>query len=131
MANVLEASATIGTTSDFKALPCPSSMKFGWMQVVTQSQRTVGKDALLRKQLLGLKRKINCTWNYLTPDQYKKLEDLHMNNFFRIKCNDPRNPNTMTTRVMYGGDIEGTAVRADANAHIIAYKDVTWNFIQR
>ena len=132
MANVLEATSSLGSSSGFHALPTPSSMKPGRMQVVTQSQRTVGKGALLHKQLLGVKRKLSCTWSYLTPAQYKLLEDMHEYNFFQIKFNDPRNLDRMTTLTVYGGDLEGTAVRADpSSGHIVAYKDVSWNFIER
>lgn len=139
MADMLSYNTAIsGTISEWSALPPPSKMTVNYMQIVTESKRTVGKNALLHKQLLGMKRKLNCTWFFLTPDQYKILEQLHNgHNFFTLRFNNPQagNPedaSAFKTMVCYGGDISAESFLVDPTTGTAkGYTNVTWNFIER
>lgn len=115
----------------------PSKFTKEMMQVVTNSQRTVGKGALLHKDLLADKHKYNLTWYMLTPEEHDKLEKIFRgHNFLGIRYAENSNfldaSTGYVTRVMYGGDQSGeVALVNPANGHIRFYLNVTWNLIER
>ena len=62
---------------DGKSFPKPpSSCEHTVTQVVTKASRTVGKGALLNKELLAEKEKINCVWLYMTAREYAQLRQM-------------------------------------------------------
>ena len=122
----------------------PSEWDLSDMQVVTESKRTVGKGALLHKDLLGEKAKYNLTWYYLTPAEKDKLRRIFRgHNFFGIRYKEKINfldaSNQIGTtgigyvqRVMYGGDMTSKVMRVNPdNGLITAHLSVTWNLIER
>lgn len=128
--------STTSAETGFKTFPlCPSEYKTGTMQIVTNSTRTVGKGAYLNKELLATKKKFDFTWYYMVAAQYAIVEDLFFNqNFFWIRIVDPKYPTSgLTVYHVYGGDLSADAVRADEdnNGQIIAWKNITWNLIER
>ena len=75
-----------------------------------ETGRTVGKGALLNKELLAEKEKINCVWLYMTAREYAQLRQMGAGkNFFRLNYYDAT---TMTkkTKEFYGSDITATEV---------------------
>ena len=54
----------------------PSTCEHTVTQVVTKASRTVGKGALLNKELLAEKEKINCVWLYMTAREYAQLRQM-------------------------------------------------------
>lgn len=116
----------------------PSKFTKEIMQVVTNGNRTVGKGALLHKDLLADKHKYNLTWYMLTPDEFEVLESLFKgHNFFGIRYKEDSSfvdadTNGFVTRVMYGGDMSGeVALINPNNGRIRFYLNVTWNLIER
>ena len=103
---------------DGKSFPKPpSSCEHTVTQVVTKASRTVGKGALLNKELLAEKEKINCV--------------CAGKNFFRLNYYDAT---TMTkkTKEFYGSDITATEVNGlDRNDIPQGYQTVKWSFIER
>lgn len=114
--------------------PCPSDFKHELFQIMTESNRTVGQGAYLNMELLATKNKFNYTWNYLEAEDYQILCNLRYNvKFFWIQLVDPLNPKGgLKTFHVYGGDLGANAVRIDdETGKTVAWKDVTWNLIER
>lgn len=133
--NLNYASPNSGTWVDFPK--APSKFTKEMMQVVTNSNRTVGKGALLHKDLLADKHKYNLTWYMLTPDEADALEKLFRNhNFFAIRYKEKTGlldvSGGFVTRVMYGGDQSSEVALINPNTgHVRFYLNVTWNLIER
>lgn len=92
----------------------------------------MGKGALLNKELLAEKEKINCVWLYMTRQEYAQLRQLGAGkNFFRLHYYDAT---TMTkkTKEFYGSDITATELNGlDRNDVPQGYQTVKWSFIER
>lgn len=127
MAIMIQYSTTLSGTATFIDFPKnPSSLKHSYAKVVTNSNRTVGKGALLHTELLGIKHKFVLTWNYMTPAQYEAMQYIQrVQMFLRIKTPD------FGILTMYGGDLSAEAIRTKADGHIVDYKNVTWDLIER
>lgn len=92
----------------------------------------MGKGALLNKELLAEKEKINCVWLYMTAREYAQLRQMGAGkNFFRLNYYDAT---TMTkkTKEFYGSDVTATELNGlDRNDIPQGYQNVKWNFIER
>lgn len=114
---------------------CPSTYKIETIQITTDSTRTVGKGAYLNKELLATKKKFNFTWYYMEADEYAIIENLFYNqNFFWIKIVDPRLPTSgFQIFHVYGGDMSAEAIHSDGDTDgkITAWKNISWNLIER
>ena len=118
---------------DGKSFPKPpSTCEHTVTQVVTKASRTVGKGALLNKELLAEKEKINCTWLYMTTREYAQLRQMGAGkNFFKLSYYDAT---TMTkkTKEFYGSDITATELNGlDRNDIPQGYQNIKWSFIER
>ena len=125
------------STATFVSFPLdPSSYGDKDLQVVTNSNRTVGAKGKLLKEFLAMKETKALTWNYMTPAQYASLRAIFRNrNFFSIEVPDEDNPGQRKRLVVYGGDITAKAVRYDplggSHGMITGWKDVSWELIEQ
>lgn len=130
------------STATYTNFPkAPSTLKDNFNMLTTESNRTVATGTMY-KELIGMKRKIECTWYYMLPNEYARLQVMFENqNFFCISMISPKTSaiinssqvqaNTLKM-VVYGSDLTAEAVRADGETgQILAWKNVSWNFIER
>ena len=110
----------------------PSTVNIQLSQIVTESQRTVGKDALLNKELLATKFKLSCTWNYLLPSEMASLLKVgYGKNWFALEFTSPVVPSQKYQGNFYGGDIQMGTGWHDIEGNPHHYTGTTWNFIER
>ena len=108
-------------------IPAPSAMKINIFDVSASADRSASGTAVIDR--VGTKRKLEMSWNHLTPGQLSKLlTAVGENTFFEAEYPDPQ---TGGMRVMncYCGDRATGVLRMDAGAPV--WTDVEMNWIER
>lgn len=100
-------------------------------QIVTASNRTVGKGAYLTKELLATKKTYPVTWSRMSAKEYSTLYNcLYGKNWSELEYYDERTSD-FVTETFYHSDITYSDVRVDKEFKPIYYKDVSVEFIMR
>jgi hypothetical protein len=134
--NVLQYSYALSNLSSatfYDFARAPMELKFQDSQVVTNSNRTVGKGAYLSKELLATKVKLQCRWSYLTPDELQSILSVFRDkNWVSLRYNDPNNNTYFISTTFYCGDNDYEVASFDTSTgKFTGYKSLTWNFVER
>lgn len=114
----------------------PISVSGGRYRVNTESHRSVSKGATLYTELLATKNKLQCSWNYLTPDELASILNVFEGRqWVVLKHFNPLNKDQLVEKVYYCGDAEYTVALMTRTVNgvscPIGYQSLTWNFIER
>ncbi len=100
-------------------------------QIVTNSNRTVGKGAYLTKELLATKKTFPVTWHRMSAEEYSTLYNcLYGRNWSELEYYE-EHISGFTTGTFYHSDITFSDIRVDEEYKPICYKDVSVEFIMR
>ena len=111
---------------DTVTMPTPSSMQQD-IEPIVKAERTESGEMF--KEFIAEKRKLNCTWNYLTNAQAVTLFDAIEPNFISIEYEDIKT-GTTRTGTFYAGPASGSVTRYSSGT-AVAYTDVKVNFIEK
>ena len=86
------------------------------------------KGELIRDRI-GIKRKVECEWKYLTQSQISTLLNAVNNVFFSVTYQDPLSG--MITKTMYVGDRSAPMYRYGNGGSSILWEGLKMNFIEK
>lgn len=86
------------------------------------------KGNLIRDRI-GVKKKVECEWSYLTQSEISKILNAVSKVFFSVKYLDPALG--MTTKTMYVGDRTAPLYRYGNGGGHILWEGLTMNFIEQ
>lgn len=107
------------------AIPTPSKYKPYPNLREDSTENSLGD--MVRK-IISSRWKLEMSWDYLTKEQYSQLTDIKFKKEF--SCIFPNTKGQMVTKLMYAGDLSGTANIADRDGIVRDWVDVSLNFIQ-
>lgn len=107
---------------------CPTPSEFGWsLQDVSDSSSGRTQDAVMHKNRVATKEKIQLSWNAPDPDKASTILQLFTAEYFDVTYRCPLT-NTVTTKTFYRGD-------ANANTYWWAnnglFEKISFNIIER
>ena len=107
---------------------CPTPSEFGWsLQDVSAADSGRTQDALMHKNRVATKEKIQLSWNAPDPDKAALILQMFTAEYFDVTYRDPLT-NTVVTKTFYRGD-------ASANTYWWAndglFEKISFNIIER
>ena len=105
----------------------PSSMSIGF-QDVSNSDAGRTQDALMHKNLIARKRKIDLVWAAPTPEEAHAILTAFYPEYFQVTYYDPLDGETVT-RTFYSGDKQAPVKIWFANHK--RYESISFNIIER
>lgn len=129
----IQASTDNSTWVDLPELPLDGLT----LQICDVDASTSGRDntGLIHRDKIGMKRKLNCSWKYLTRTQVKTITDIADNTFFYLRFYDDlaTTDGSLYTGQFYAGDRSGTIYShcMGSNKTTPMYSSYTVNFIER
>ena len=126
----LIAIAEVGS-STFTDMPTPAFNGGYQVDIMDVDASTTGRNqsGTMIRDRVAVKRKINCTWNYLTPRQMQVLLSAVQSPFFQVKYLDPLT-NSYQTRTFYVGDRSAPMYSMEAKTGTL-YTSLSMNFIEQ
>ena len=115
----------------FTDMPEPAFNGGYQVDIMDVDASTTGRNqaGTMIRDRVAIKRKINCTWNYLTPRQMQILLTAVQSPFFQVKYLDPLT-NSVQTRTFYVGDRSAPMYSKSAKSGTL-YTSLTMNFIEK
>ena len=87
----------------------PTPSKFGWsLQDVSASDSGRTQDALMHKNRVAQKEKIQLTWNYPQPDVVSTVLQMFNDEYFEVTYRSPLS-DSLVTKTFYRGDASSPA----------------------
>lgn len=114
-------------TVDDVPVKTPSSMAIGF-QDVSNSDAGRTQDALMHKNLVARKRKIDLSWSAPTPEEAHAILTAFYPEYVNVTYYDPLDGRN-TTRTFYSGDKTAPVKRWTVNNKL--YESISFNIIER
>ncbi len=106
-------------------IPTPSDYNVGIMDLSKAERNAAGTIVIDR---IATKRKLECTWKYLSKEELSQLFRAVSSVFFEVQYIDPQT-DAIQTGTFYAGDRRAAAL--DYKNGKFRYKDITVNLIER
>lgn len=106
-------------------LPTPSDYQPD-IEILENSTRNA-LGTLLR-EIIAYKIKLNCKWNYMTRENYRKLLQIRKMESFECSYYDPES-DSIKNITCYCGPVKGTPLRTDKNG-VVDWINISANFIE-
>ena len=120
----------MSTTFPFKVnnVDCPTPSEFAWsLQDVSAADSGRTQDAVMHKNRVAVKEKIQLTWNAPKPSKASQILQMFTAEYFDVTYRSPLT-NTIVTKTFYRGD-------ANANTYWWAnnglFEKISFNIIER
>lgn len=107
-------------------IPTPSTLQIDISDIDGETYRNA-KGEMIRDRITT-KRKLNMTWNAISPQDMKTLLQAVANEFFTVEYPDPMT-GTNVTKTMYVGDRNAPMYR-NLNGSIL-WSGLTMNFVEK
>lgn len=110
---------------DSVTMPTPSSLTIG-LEPIDKAERTESGDMFI--EAITVKRKLECTWSYLTNAQVTALQTAITTRSVSIEYEDPRTGTTRTGTFYTGPNTQD--VLRFASGAVVGWTNVKFNCIE-
>lgn len=107
---------------------CPTPSEFGWsLQDVSAADSGRTQDAVMHKNRVAVKEKIQLSWNAPKPDKAAQILQMFTAEYFDVTYRSPLT-NSVVTKTFYRGDAQASTYWWANNG---LFEKISFNIIER